>query len=65
MHPCDERPVWAEEDRSGQSSSGRKSEPVTALIDDAMLIVGMVSSSVRRPPGRLTRQPSSLCLRAA
>jgi len=53
MHPCDERPVWAEEDRSGQSSAGTRGEPATALIDDAVLIVGMVSSSVRRPPGRL------------
>lgn len=50
MHPCDERPAWAEEDRSGQSSAGVRGEPVTALIDDAVVIVGMVSSSVRRPP---------------
>lgn len=41
MHPCDERPVWAEEDRSGQSSARTRGEPATALIDDAMLIVGM------------------------
>jgi hypothetical protein len=31
-----------------QSSIGAKCEPATALTDDAMVIVGMVSSSVRR-----------------
>jgi hypothetical protein len=40
----------AEENGAVQSSAGAMGEPATALIDDAVLIVGMVSSSVRRPP---------------
>jgi len=42
----------AEETGAVQSSAGTMGEPATALIDDAVLIVGMVSSSVRRPPVR-------------